>query len=464
MFKPNKIILFGMFLMMTQSVMAKALVVDQMLVDLEQNCQNYEQVYQYQELKSYQHEDLQNGNTVSSYHADLLDPDITPYFPLKLMDQCQKTLINNQLEWVQQEKKLLKGDAREIVRDFEILIYRSLKSLYDERAYSKSDIEQLKGATQQLLNKLDENPDSMAHAYLPIVPLIRLLKYDLHYSPEANHKIFYINQEFNKIFKKIYKNDSLHDDLLFQQILPVFITQFDYSNEAYQLISAIQLNDVERIKSRVKSYSQLYDNQLLADEFHKKYPHIDFDEVIRKEAVAERLTYAFYKLNDMGNVQKWIEQAGLIGTDEVQCTTKTLVADPHLNAFLKQDQAWYQPRFEKQMKACHKIITDTAILSKFDFQKVMDNYQQHCGAMYAEKIPLLRVKNSQLVSDDEFYSMITMISVHADLLSDRSPVKEQCMQAMRANQIEMLEYYVDHLKPTAFSYEDAQNELKNLRK
>lgn len=120
MFKPNKIILFGMFLMMTQSVMAKALVVDQMLVDLEQNCQNYEQVYQYQELKSYQHEDLQNGNTVSSYHADLLDPDITPYFPLKLMDQCQKTLINNQLEWVQQEKKLLKGDAREIVRDFDL--------------------------------------------------------------------------------------------------------------------------------------------------------------------------------------------------------------------------------------------------------------------------------------------------------------------------------------------------------
>lgn len=116
------------------------------------------------------------------------------------------------------------------------------------------------------------------------------------------------------------------------------------------------------------------------------------------------------------------------------------------------------------MKACDKIVTDTAILSKFDFQKVMDNYQQHCGAMYAEKIPLLRVKNSKLVSDDEFYSMITMISVHADLFSDHSPVKEQCMQAMRANQIEMLEYYVDHLKPTAFSYEDAQNELKNLRK
>ncbi|WP_162626682.1 hypothetical protein, partial [Acinetobacter sp. CFCC 10889] len=184
--------------MIIQSVAAKNLVVDQMLVDLEQNCQSYEQLFQYQELKSYQQENLQNGNIVSSYNSDL--PDLGPYLPLKLTDQCQKTQINNQIEWLNLEKQQLKGDSREIVRDLEILIYHSLKSLYDKQAYSTSDIEQLNAVTQQFLSKLDQNPNSMENAYLPIVPLMLLLKYDLHYSAEANHKIYYINQEFNKIF------------------------------------------------------------------------------------------------------------------------------------------------------------------------------------------------------------------------------------------------------------------------
>uniref|UniRef100_UPI0013A6EA56 hypothetical protein n=1 Tax=Acinetobacter sp. CFCC 10889 TaxID=1775557 RepID=UPI0013A6EA56 len=266
----------------------------------------------------------------------------------------------------------------------------------------------------------------------------------------------------HQIFKQIYKNASLHDDLLFQQIFPVFITQFDYSNEAYQLISAIQLNDLERVKSIVKLYSQLYDNQLLADEFHKKYPHANFEEVMRNEAVAEHLTYAFYKLNDRENVQKWIERADLIGASEVSCTAKTLVADTNLNKFLKQDQAWYRPKFEKQMSRCDEIFADMEILSKFDFQKVMNNYEQHCGALYAEKIPLLRVQNSKFWNDSDFYFIITMMNLQAE--SAREPTKDQCIKAIHANQIEMLQYYVDHMKATASNYEDAKNELKIIRR
>ncbi len=468
MFKPKKIILLGALLIMAQSIAAKALVVDQMLVDLEKNCQNYEQLYQYQELKSHQQHSLQNAHT--EFHYDSNFSDIGPYLPLKLTDQCQQTQINNQIELAQHEKQQRtgQGQSSEIVIDLDLLVYRSLKSLYDEQAYSTSDIEQLKVAIQDIQHRIAQHSNRGTNAYLPIIPLMLLLKYDLHYSPVANRKIFEANQQFHTFFEYLYTH-SEHQYLSrdFQQVVPLFIARFDYSNKAYQLITAIQRNDLERVKVLAESYSQLYANQTLADEFHQKYPVAwDFDEVIRKEAVAELLTYAFYKLNDRGNVQKWIERADLIGTSEVSCTTKTLVDDPHLNTFLKQDQVWYRPKFEKQMSRCNEVFADTKILSKFDLQKVMDNYEQHCGAMYAEKIPLLQVQNSKFIPDYEFHSVLLLMRSFADLegLSARRPATDQCIQTIYTSQIDVLQYYLDHMQPTASGYQDAKDELVTLRK
>ena len=468
MFKPKKIILLGALLIMAQSIAAKALVVDQMLVDLEKNCQNYEQLYQYQELKSHQQHSLQNAHT--EFHYDSNFSDIGPYLPLKLTDQCQQTQINNQIELAQHEKQQRtgQGQSSEIVIDLDLLVYRSLKSLYDEQAYSTSDIEQLKVAIQDIQHRIAQHSNRGTNAYLPIIPLMLLLKYDLHYSPVANRKIFEANQQFHTFFEYLYTHSEhqyLSMDL--QQVVPLFIARFDHSNKAYQLITAIQRNDLERVKVLAESYSQLYANQTLADEFHQKYPVAwDFDEVIRKEVVAELLTYAFYKLNDRGNVQKWIERADLIGTSEVSCTTKTLVDDPHLNTFLKQDQVWYRPKFEKQMISCNKVFADTKILSKFDLQKVMDNYEQHCGAMYAEKIPLLQVQNSKFIPDYEFRSVLFLMRSFADLegLSARRPATDQCIQTIYISQIDVLQYYVDHMQPTASGYQDAKDELVTLRK
>ena len=468
MFKPKKIILLGALLIMAQSIAAKVLVVDQMLVDLEKNCQNYEQLYQYQELKSHQQHSLQNAHT--EFHYDSNFSDIGPYLPLKLTDQCQQTQINNQIELAQHEKQQRtgQGQSSEIVIDLDLLVYRSLKSLYDEQAYSTSDIEQLKVAIQDIQHRIAQHSNRGTNAYLPIIPLMLLLKYDLHYSPVANRKIFEANQQFHTFFEYLYTHSEhqyLSMDL--QQVVPLFIARFDHSNKAYQLITAIQRNDLERVKVLAESYSQLYANQTLADEFHQKYPVAwDFDEVIRKEVVAELLTYAFYKLNDRGNVQKWIERADLIGTSEVSCTTKTLVDDPHLNTFLKQDQVWYRPKFEKQMISCNKVFADTKILSKFDLQKVMDNYEQHCGAMYAEKIPLLQVQNSKFIPDYEFRSVLFLMRSFADLegLSARRPATDQCIQTIYTSQIDVLQYYVDHMQPTASGYQDAKDELVTLRK
>ena len=468
MFKPKKIILLGALLIMAQSIAAKALVVDQMLVDLEKNCQNYEQLYQYQELKSHQQHSLQNAHTEFYYHSNFSD--IGPYSPLKLTDRCQQTQINNQIELAQHEKQQRtgQGQSSEIVIDLDLLVYRSLKSLYDEQAYSASDIEQLNTAIQDIQHRIVQHSNRGANAYLPINPLMLLLKYDLHYSPVANQKIFEANQQFHTFFEYLYTHsENKYPSMDLRQIVSVFIARFDYSNKEYQLITAIQRNDLERVKVLVESYSQFYANQRLADEFHQKYPVAwDLDEVIRNVAVAELLTYAFYKLNDRGNVQKWIERADLISTEEAQCTAKTLVADPGLNAFLKQDQVWYRPKFEKQMSRCNEVFADTKILSKFDLQKVMDNYEQHCGAMYAEKIPLLQVQNSKFIHDYEFHSVLFLMRSFADLegLSARRPATDQCIQTIYTSQIDVLQYYVDHMQSTASGYQDAKDELVTLRK
>ena len=470
MFKPKKIILLGALLIMAQSIAAKALVVDQMLVDLEKNCQNYEQLYQYQELKSHQQHSLQNAHTEFYYHSNFSD--IGPYSPLKLTDRCQQTQINNQIELAQHEKQqhidAEQEQLSEIVIDLDLLVYRSLKSLYDEQAYSASDIEQLNTAIQDIQHRIVQHSNRGANAYLPINPLMLLLKYDLHYSPVANQKIFEANQQFHTFFEYLYTHsENKYPSMDLRQIVSVFIARFDYSNKEYQLITAIQRNDLERVKVLAESYSQLYANQTLADEFHQKYPVAwDLDEVIRNVAVAELLTYAFYKLNDRGNVQKWIERADLISTEEAQCTAKTLVADPGLNAFLKQDQVWYRPKFEKQMSRCNEVFADTKILSKFDLQKVMDNYEQHCGAMYAEKIPLLQVQNSKFIPDYEFRSVLFLMRSFADLegLSARRPATDQCIQTIYTSQIDVLQYYVDHMQSTASGYQDAKDELVTLRK
>ena len=54
----------------------------------------------------------------------------------------------------------------------------------------------------------------------------------------------------------------------------------------------------------------------------------------------------------------------------------------------------------------------------------------------------------------------------ADLeeLSARRPATDQCIQTIYISQIDVLQYYVDHMQPTASGYQDAKDELVTLRK
>lgn len=470
MFKLKNIILLSSFCFVCSSALAHQNAslsqrIDEMMTSIQRECKNPEYLSQYRDLKTYQQKRLKNENETYDYYSDLLD--VADFPKLDVNDLCQKVLVKNQIDLADIEQKQREGRSNEAFIDLDLLIYTLLKNLYEDQALSIKDIQKIQVYEQDFLKKFDQNPNDLAMGAIGLSSLIRFFQLNLDYSPSVNQKIYEATLRFNRIFDHIYKSDryqKFNDDVRF--IVPVRLAQFKYTSEEYKLINAIQRSDKELIKASAQNFSKFYDNKQLADQFHKDYQNdTDFDEVIRPWRVANLLTFAFFKLDDLENTKKWIERASLIGVGEEQCYANTLVLDPSLNSFIKNDKVWYQPKLDKQIKDCKLIQKNTEILSKFDYQKLIQNYEKYCDDKYGYKASLLKLKESKFLSDSDFYTTMTLMSDLSDTIemAEDSSTTNRCVAALKENKAEFLQFYVDHMKPSAFSYQDAKNELKNLK-
>ena len=439
--------------------------INEMTSSIQKFCKNPEQLTQYQDLNKSQQNLSKDKNAVIYYPFDIID--ISDYPSLDLSDQCQRTLVSNQIEIAKNEKKLREGHSSEAFIYLDLLIYTSLRSLYDNQELSALDIQKMNTYEQKFLTEFDQDPNDKANASIALSTLMRFFKYNLNYTPRENRKIFDANIRFKRIYDHIYKNENykkFNEDVRF--IIPVRLTQLSYSNEEYELITAIQNGNVDLIKSTAAKFSRFYNNKQLANQFHNDYDtDADFDEVIRPWWVGDLLTFAFFKVNDLQNVKIWIERSSLIEVDETTCNATTLVSDSSLNIFLKNDKTWYQPKFEKMMKGCEHIQADTRILSKFDYHRLIRNYEKHCDDKYGYKTSLLKLKDSKFLSDSDFYTTMALMSDLSDTIemAEDSSITNRCVVALKENKVEFLQFYVDHMKSTAFNYQDAKNELKTLK-
>ncbi len=469
MFKLKNIILLSSFCFVCSSALAyknesSSKSIDEMILSIQKECKKPEDLSQYRDLKEYQQRKSKSESSNFSYPIDIID--INYYPKLHLMDQCQRTLVENQIEIAKNEKKIREGQTTEAFIDLDLLIYISLKNLYDNQELSALDIQKMNTYEQNFLTKFDQDPNDNAIGAIALSSLMRFFKYNVNYSSVTNKKIYEANLRFNRILSHIYKSNDyqkFNDDVRF--IIPVQLAQFNYTSEEYQLIKAIQSGDKESIKVNTLNFIKFYDNKQLADQFHKDFQNdTDFDEVIRPWWVADLLTFAFFKLDDLKNTEKWIERASLIGVGEEQCYAKTLVLDPLLNSFIKKDMVWYQPKLDKQIKGCKLIQKNTEILSKFDYQKLIQNYEKYCDDKYGYKASLLKLKESKFLSDSDFYTTMMLMSDLSDTIemAEDSPNTNRCITALKENKAEFLQFYVDHMQSSAFLYQDANNELKSL--
>ena len=117
------------------------------------------------------------------------------------------------------------------------------------------------------------------------------------------------------------------------------------------------------------------------------------------------------------------------------------------------------------MKGCEHIQADTRILSKFDYHRLIRNYEKHCDDKYGYKTSLLKLKDSKFLSDSDFYTTMALMSDLSDTIemAEDSSITNRCVVALKENKVEFLQFYVDHMKSTAFNYQDAKNELKTLK-
>lgn len=464
MSKLRKIILSGI-LFVCSDVLPKqneslSVNINEMISSIQKYCKNPEQLSQYQGLKDYQNNKIKNQPLI--YISDIWD--ISDYPKLNLDDQCAKILVSNQIDLAQIEKQERKAESNEAFMDLDLLGYMLLKKLYEDRSLNENDVQKINTYEQDFLKKFEQNPTDLAVGSVALSGIMRFFEYNLDYTPIENHKIYEANLRFKKIFKHIYKHKNyqkFNEDVRF--IVPVRLAQLSYSNEEYKLIKAIQSGEKELMKNTAENFSQFYNNKQLADQFHKDYKtDTDFGEVVPDWKVADLLTIAYFKLSDAKNVRKWIEHSSLItGLDKERCSTQSLVSDQALNDFLKEDAPWYSEKIKSLNAHCNKAQVTSQVFLKFNYQELIENYEEKCldSSDYASM--LLNLSQTDLMTDVHFYTSMSVVNDTIAVILSTNELEsiDMCELALKENKIQFLKFYIDHMKPTAFSYQEAKDEL-----
>lgn len=440
--------------------------INEMIVAIKNNCKNPEQLYQYRDIISFQMKKRNNENEQFLYTSELLDVSDSPQ--LDLTSKCDETLVGNKIILAQIEKKQRKGEKDQGLVELDLLAYTLLESLYDDQPLSISTSKELDFHEQEFLKQFDQNSEDLAIGTSWLSSLMIYFEYNLNYSINVNQKISKANERFKKIYEHIYgSNHYANFDENVRLVVPIRLERLWFYEQKFKLISAIQTNNIDLIQSNIQEFVQLYDNKKLRDQFYKKYDtNTGFEEALPNWEVADLAVYAYLKLNDLNNVKKWVERSSLLsGIDEERCLSHSLVENKLLNDYLKKDVQWYSMHVDELKTNCKKSLDETNIFKQFNFNKLISRVEKDCQSFDVYKQSVLNLSQTDVISDISFYSILELADGTATIVSDSlEGSTDQCMIALQNNKKDYLQFYVDHMMPDAFSYQEAKDQLSELQR